>query len=109
MFCKNCGKEINDNAAICIHCGVAVAKEKSDEGESKTGIGVLMGLFLGLIGLIIGLCMYKAETVERKTFMKGWGITFGICAVLTVILFAVYGSVIFAILGEYGYLYSMVI
>ncbi len=24
MFCKNCGKEIDDNAAVCIHCGVAV-------------------------------------------------------------------------------------
>ena len=24
MFCKNCGKEIDDLAAVCIHCGVAV-------------------------------------------------------------------------------------
>ncbi len=24
MFCSNCGKEINDNAVVCIHCGVAV-------------------------------------------------------------------------------------
>ncbi|MBQ6863899.1 MAG: zinc ribbon domain-containing protein [Clostridia bacterium] len=23
MFCTNCGKEIDNNAAICIHCGVA--------------------------------------------------------------------------------------
>ena len=25
MYCKNCGKQIDDNAAVCIHCGVAVA------------------------------------------------------------------------------------
>ena len=24
MYCKNCGKEIDDLAAVCIHCGVAV-------------------------------------------------------------------------------------
>lgn len=24
MFCKNCGKEIDNNAAVCVHCGVAV-------------------------------------------------------------------------------------
>ena len=24
MFCKNCGKEIDNLAAVCIHCGVAV-------------------------------------------------------------------------------------
>lgn len=23
MFCKNCGKEIDDKAAVCPHCGVA--------------------------------------------------------------------------------------
>ena len=27
MFCKNCGKEMNDNQAICLNCGV------------KTGVG----------------------------------------------------------------------
>lgn len=24
MFCKNCGKEIDNLAAVCVHCGVAV-------------------------------------------------------------------------------------
>ena len=24
MFCKNCGKEIDNIAAVCVHCGVAV-------------------------------------------------------------------------------------
>lgn len=26
MFCKNCGKEINDNQAICLECGVKVGE-----------------------------------------------------------------------------------
>lgn len=24
MFCRNCGKEIDDKAVFCVHCGVAV-------------------------------------------------------------------------------------
>lgn len=24
MFCRHCGAQINDNAAVCVHCGVAV-------------------------------------------------------------------------------------
>ncbi len=24
MFCRNCGNEVNENAAICVKCGVAV-------------------------------------------------------------------------------------
>lgn len=26
MFCRNCGKEIDEKAAVCIHCGVSVAE-----------------------------------------------------------------------------------
>ncbi len=27
MFCKNCGAEINDNAVVCVKCGVQVKQE----------------------------------------------------------------------------------
>lgn len=42
----------------------------SKYNESKVGIGVVCALFLGIIGLIIGL--YPEGTVSRQTFMKGW-------------------------------------
>lgn len=32
MYCSSCGKEINDNAAVCIHCGVAVKKAGEAHG-----------------------------------------------------------------------------
>ncbi len=31
MYCKNCGQEIADNAAVCIHCGVAVSNQPGNE------------------------------------------------------------------------------
>ncbi|MCW3789477.1 zinc-ribbon domain-containing protein [Plebeiibacterium sediminum] len=31
MYCKNCGKEINEGVAFCSHCGT-----KTNESESKT-------------------------------------------------------------------------
>ena len=55
-YCTHCGKEVNDNAVVCIHCGCSL--NKNSEGESKTGLGALLGFLLGLIGLIIGLCLY---------------------------------------------------
>ena len=57
--------------------------------ESKTGIGVLMGLFLGIIGLVIGICMYPAGTLARKTFLKAWGITFGVCVAILVVCYII--------------------
>ena len=64
--------------------------QTSFHGESKTAIGVVCALFLGLIGLIIGFCCFKPYTYERKTFMKGFWWTFGICAVVYVVLIIVY-------------------
>ena len=93
MYCKNCGQEVNDNAVVCIHCGCAVETKNNStiitDGTSKKGMGVLFGLLLGLIGLIIGIVMYPADSYERKPFIKGWCITFAISIGLSIILFAV--------------------
>lgn len=56
MFCKNCGKEIDDNAYVCLHCGAKVGSELSNgigvskAGKSKVAAG-LFGIFLGGIGV----------------------------------------------------------
>lgn len=49
MFCKNCGKEIDDKAAICIHCGVAVENAASSK-DSSWGVALLLCFFLGGFG-----------------------------------------------------------
>lgn len=36
MFCSKCGKEINDEAVVCIHCGCATANYNAtnkDDGQ----------------------------------------------------------------------------
>ena len=99
MFCPRCGKEVEDDAEICIHCGRSLSgKSQTDAkyNESKTGIGVVLALFLGLIGMIIGVCIYPEGTVARKTFIKSWLITYfvsiGVAVLLFAILFVVVGS-----------------
>ena len=34
MFCSKCGKEINDEAVVCIHCGCATEK-MNNHGTTK--------------------------------------------------------------------------
>ncbi|MBQ6980413.1 MAG: hypothetical protein IJQ07_07195 [Clostridia bacterium] len=91
MYCKYCGKEINDDAEICVHCGrstgVKDVQYRTSSGESKTGIGVLLGLFLGLIGLIIGLLLYPSNTEERSSFLKGWLGAFIVTIVVGIVIY----------------------
>lgn len=35
MYCKNCGQQIDDKAAVCIHCGVAT-KDPEPQAQQPT-------------------------------------------------------------------------
>lgn len=42
MFCKECGKEINDKAVICVHCGVSTADAPHSSSQSDAALRVLL-------------------------------------------------------------------
>lgn len=76
MYCTHCGKEINNDAEMCVHCGRTTGTQKVPKSyeieEPKTAIGIILAFCLGLIGLAIGLLLYPSNTLRRSTFIKGW-------------------------------------
>ncbi len=67
MYCRNCGAEIDDNAVICVKCGVPVRGNKrnvnqSDE-EASVGLKVL-SFFFPLIGLVL-FCVWNNNYPEK--------------------------------------------
>ena len=106
MYCNKCGQKIRSDAVICPHCGCETGYKKP--GTPKKGLGILLGMFLGVIGLIIGMCMYESDSVERKTFMKGWTIGFIITIILSVISTILYFVIIGAAVGAAG-MYALII
>lgn len=64
MYCKNCGKEINDNAAICPFCGVVVNKNAlAQNSENQTNVlaivGFIFSFLIAIVGLICSIIGYK--------------------------------------------------
>ena len=55
MFCQKCGKEILDGSAVCIHCGCAVAGEKTKVQKKQVSKGnqILGAIIGGLVALIV--------------------------------------------------------
>ena len=59
MFFKNCGQEIDDNAIICPHCGVATEKFGGDPATEnapvakKTNVYAIVGFVLAVVGIVV--------------------------------------------------------
>ena len=49
MFCNKCGKEINDEAVVCVGCGCAVNESKVVK-DNRGLITILLCWFLGVFG-----------------------------------------------------------
>lgn len=45
MFCKSCGKEIDDNSTFCAHCGQKILKEDKPNGCIIAFV-IIFGVFL---------------------------------------------------------------
>ena len=55
-YCRKCGMEIDDEAVICVHCGVPTDKFDSARGGGKANIGlIILSFWLPLVGIILGL------------------------------------------------------
>lgn len=58
MYCKSCGAEINNEAIMCVKCGVptgAAAKEGKDLTQGEKVGGWLGAFFFPIIGIIVGI------------------------------------------------------
>jgi hypothetical protein len=104
MFCKNCGKEIDDKAAFCVHCGVAVNEKEKEKEEPKVvdsgsvGWGFL-GFFFPIVGLILYLCWKDSKPKSAKVAGIGALIAVIVDVVWGVICGIFYGSMFGAMLG----------
>lgn len=64
-YCQNCGKEINENAVVCIHCGSAITPlKKKVEGK---GLGIA-SMIIGIVAVynafmytLLGLALISEE------------------------------------------------
>lgn len=65
MFCTHCGKEINDNAVVCVHCGVSTGNmvnfPKTDKKSDKVKSYANAGFVISLVSIALGMfCLLPA-------------------------------------------------
>ena len=55
MYCKNCGKELNDEAVVCVGCGCAVGSSKGGKNPTNTVEGKKWANGESIIGFVLSL------------------------------------------------------
>ena len=74
MFCTSCGSEINDQAVICVKCGV---KTRNSSGKKSRGLYIVLGLFLGGLGIHNFYAGYNGKGIAQLLiFLFGWLVLF---------------------------------
>ncbi len=102
MFCKTCGKEVNDNAVICPHCGCALKNEsvyvQAKNDVKKINVMCLVGFILSIVSIFISFYCIMAiaglvlsivgvvQTNKTGERLKGLGIAGIIIATLSLII-----------------------
>lgn len=63
-FCQNCGEPTDTNAAVCTKCGFAIAPQVNGEQKSKLAAG-LLGIFLGGLGIHNFYLGYTSKAITQ--------------------------------------------
>lgn len=49
-YCRECGKELNEKAVICVHCGCQVKENNKINTEKNKWVALLLWFFFGGFG-----------------------------------------------------------
>lgn len=101
MYCHNCGKEIDDKAVICTHCGVAQSSYPAAMDNSGFGWGVL-GCCIPIVGLVLFL-VWK-DTKPKTAKVAGIGALIGVSAIIAFYAF-IFGLGFISSVAESRYYY----
>ena len=95
MFCSRCGKEIENEAVICVHCGCPVGNAASKPDDAPSAGFAVLGFFIPLVGLILYLIYNEGNRPLRaKSAGKGALIGFIVRVAISIISVIIYMIVI---------------
>lgn len=100
MYCKNCGRTVDDTSSYCNNCGARIDnKPNADVSEDNSNLGfAILGFFIPIVGLIIFLIYEEKKPKRAKSAGKGALIGFItkiVLAIILVILYVVFAASLF--------------
>jgi TM2 domain-containing membrane protein YozV len=94
-YCHNCGAETNPAAEVCIKCGVKLGGGSIGESSKSRVVAGLLGIFLGSLGIHRFYLGYTAIGFIQLTLALGGLITCGLTSTISALWGLIEGILIF--------------
>ena len=103
MYCSNCGNKVDDNAYVCVNCGVILKKRTNNIRNIKVKNNNVIGVFsliFGRISVIFSFSLFFYDISEVGMYTKAlerimYGLGFASISILFTII-----SLVFALIKK---------
>lgn len=94
MFCEKCGKEVNNDAVVCVHCGCSLKKstESDINNEPLDGAVKVVSFCFPIVGGVLYFVHQNKAPQKSKDacHMALWG--FGVGILLNILSYIIMGA-----------------
>ena len=98
MYCSNCGNKVDEDAYVCLNCGVILKKRENKVKSKKNNIKLfnVVTLVFSIISFILSFSLFFYDISEVGMYTKAYErIIYGLGFVSTTMFFTII-SLIFA-------------
>ena len=89
-YCCYCGKEVEDEAVVCVHCGRSITHNKPvKEDDKPSALWRVLGFLIPLLGLIMYLAWKDDQPLRAKSAGKGALVGLIVSIALPIVLYVV--------------------
>ena len=89
MYCRKCGKEIMDDAVVCVHCGCSTKDTPAGQEDAPNAGLAVLGFLIPIVGLILWLFYKDTKPLMAKSAGKGALISVIISFTIFLLLFLI--------------------
>lgn len=96
-YCSNCGKELNDDAVVCVHCGCSV--DGAPVTKTTNGLciaGFICSFFIAIVGLILSIIGRNQVSKDPTQTGQGFATAGIVISIVSMVLTFLLYFIIFA-------------
>lgn len=71
-YCQKCGKEINDDADVCVNCGTLVAPKNNTNTTDRpaSALEIIITILIPIVGAVLYYAYKNDKPTAAKTLNK---------------------------------------